>query len=106
MDIIFLLIAICPSIVMAKHDLAKEDISWKTYLPRFAEWFYGITFINLFILYYQDWGDFDFSVLSVQFLWNYMLNSTAVVVLVYCYRWLRQKIKRNRSEFGEQDYDL
>ncbi len=106
MDILFVFIAVCPAVMMAKKDLGQEGITWKTFLPKFSEWFLGITFVNLLLLYVQDWGNFDFSVLSVQFLLNYMINSIAVILLIQCFRFFREHVITKADKQEENSYDL
>ena len=86
MDLLFVLIAVCPAVILAKHDLQGPGFTWKAFLPGFAGWFYGITFVNIIRLYLQGQGSFDFSVLSVSFLTEYMVSSLAVVMLVQAAR--------------------
>lgn len=106
MDILFVLIAVCPAVMMAKKDLGHEGVTFRSILPKFSEWFLGITFINLLLLYVQDWGNFDFSVLTVQFLLNYMLNSMAVILLIQCFRFFREHVIKKADKQEGNSYDL
>lgn len=90
MDLLFVLIAVCPAIILAKYDMRETDFVWKTFLPKFAGWFYGITFVNIVRMYIQGMESFDFSVLSVAFLTEYMMSSMAVVILVQIARGIRK----------------
>lgn len=102
MDILFVLIAVSPAVIMAKYDLKGKEMLWKTFLPKVAGWFYGITFINFMALYLQGMGEFDFTVLSLQFLSGYMLNSIAVILLVQTGRrvWRQGLLKKRTKEDG------
>lgn len=82
MELIFVLVAVCPAVILAKHGLQGDCFLWKVFLVKFAEWFYGITLLNFLILYLQGMGNFDFSVFSVQFLAAYMLHSIAIIGFV------------------------
>lgn len=106
MDILFVCIAVCPAVMMAKKDLGQEAVTWKSFLPKFSEWFLGVTFFNLLLLYVQDWGNFDFSVLTVQFLLRYMINSIAIILLMQCFRFFRGHVIKKADKQEENSYDL
>ena len=82
MDLIFLLIAVCPAAVAAGYECRRRE-GRRSFGAAFAEWFYCITFANLVLLYVRGWGSFDFTALSVVFLLKYMLSSVAVVAAVW-----------------------
>lgn len=82
MDLIFLLITICPAAAAAGYECRSREGA-KAFGMAFAEWFYGITFVNLLLLYVRGWGSFDFTALSVVFLLKYMLSSLAGAAVVW-----------------------
>lgn len=86
MDLLFVLIAVCPAVILANYDLKGAGFTWKAFLTGFAGWFYGITMVNLIRMYLQGRGSFDFSVLTVSFLSEYMVCSLAVILLVQAAR--------------------
>lgn len=92
MELLFVFVAVCPAILAAKNDFRETGVTWKAFIVNFAGWFYGITFINFLLMYLQGMGDFDFTVLSVQFLVVYMLHSIAIVIIVRIIRNIKGKL--------------
>ncbi len=84
MDLLFFMIAVCPAVIAAGIGFGKEKRSWKAWVLKAAVWFYGITFVNLMMLYARGWGAFRFEFLSVQFLLKYMVCSMFAIVLMLC----------------------
>ena len=105
MDLLFVLVAVCPAVILAKYDLKESGFSWKEFLSKFAGWFYGITFINIVRMYLQGMGSFDFSVLSVAFLTEYMLSSMAVVIFVQIVRGIRHDSSCEEESRKGGDHD-
>lgn len=81
MKLLFSLILLCPAILAAGYVCRREKSTWKEFLLKAAGWFYGITFMNMMLLYLRGWGGFLFDFISVQFLFKYMLCSIVSVVL-------------------------
>lgn len=92
MEVLFVLIAVCPAWYMVFIDQKKEPFFsiWGG-IARFAEWFYGITFFNLVLLYLRGWKDFAFERISVQFLMKYMISSVVCTVILACGKTLIKK---------------
>ncbi len=84
MDLLFFMIAVCPAVIAAEFGLRKGKRSWKEWILQVAAWFYGITFVNLLILYGRGWDTFCFEFLSVQFLLKYMVCSIFMILFVVC----------------------
>ena len=40
MDLLFVLIAVCPAVILANYDLKRPGFTWKAFVPAFAGWFY------------------------------------------------------------------
>lgn len=86
MDILFVLVAVCPAAIVSKYEL-KEKFRWETFCTKFAGWFYLITFANFLLLYLDGWGSFDFTAVSVQFLLRYMVNSAILIAVAGLGKW-------------------
>ena len=98
MDLLFVLIAVCPAVILANYDLKGPGFTWKAFVPAFAGWFYGITIVNIIRMYLQGQGSFDFSVLSVSFLTEYMGGGLAVVRLVQAARGIWKEGNGGKAE--------
>lgn len=81
MDMLFVLIAACPAVIMAGYEMKGKGASWRGAVFPFARWLYGITFADLLVLYLRGWGSFDFTVLTVQFRIKYMVMSSIAAFL-------------------------
>lgn len=95
MDLIFLLIAVCPAAAAAGYECVRGE-DGRSFGAAFAEWFYCVTFVNLALLYARGWGSFDFTAFSVVFLLKYMLSSAAAVAVVWVGKWGYRFLKRGR----------
>lgn len=94
MSILFVLIAVCPAIIVTKYG-TNEESTWKSCLSKFAGWFYAMTLANLALLYQQGWGSFDFISWSVQFLAQFMVNSIAVAICAFILQKIFLKVSEN-----------
>lgn len=103
MSILFVLIAVCPAIIVTKYG-TNEESTWKSCLSKFAGWFYAMTLANLALLYQQGWGSFDFTSWSVQFLAQFMVNSIAVAICAFILQKIFQKVSEN-SVSKEEGYE-
>ena len=82
MDIIFMLVAVCPAVAVAGYRMKRAAFAWEKALYSFAKWFFGITLFNFTVLYVRGAGDFGFTYLSVQFVLKYMLCSMGAVIFL------------------------
>lgn len=82
MDMIFMIVAVCPAIVVVGHKMKGNAFAWEKALFQFAEWFFGITLFDLIVLYLRGAGSFDFTYLSVQFVLKYMMCSIGAVIFL------------------------
>ncbi len=82
MDMIFMFIAVCPTVFVVGYKMKGTVFVWEKALYQFAKWFFGITLFDLIVLYLRGAGDFDFTYLSVQFVLKYMLCSIGAVIFL------------------------
>ena len=95
MDILFLLIAVCPAAAAAGYECKAKGEGRRAFGIVFAEWFYSITFANMGLMYLRGWGSFDFTALSVVFLLKYMLSSVAVMVILWVVKGVYGLLKKS-----------
>lgn len=88
MDILFMLTAVCPALLVTGYEMKGRKVSWKIWVCKAAGWFYFITFVNLILLYLNGWGSYDFTAVSVQFLTGYMFRSAVIIGVGELCRWV------------------
>ncbi len=87
MDILFLLTAVCPALLVTGYEMKGRRMRWQVWVSRAAGWFYVITFANMLLLYLNGWGSYDFTSVSVQFLTGYMFRSAVIIGIAELCRW-------------------
>lgn len=96
MDMLFVLIAVCPAAAAAGYECRRKTEGRRAFGIAFARWFYGITFANLGLMYARGWGSFDFTALSVVFLLKYMLSSVVVMVAAGVVKGMYSRFKKSQ----------
>lgn len=46
MDILFVLAALCPALLVTRYEAGGKELPWQAWVGKAAGWFYTVTFVN------------------------------------------------------------